>query len=418
MHIVELLKSALITMRLNKRRTFLTMFGIIIGIGAVITILSLGNGFKQEALNKLADDQEGRRSQLFSFTPTDFETDFEKLQPFSQENLKHIREMEGVSDVQKTTPGDQEDNSVYASLERGSINDTYPGATATATSEELVAGRNLTTLDHTGKKHNMVISTTMARQYFEGLTPQAILHKTLDVDGVTYSIVGIFNDGTTDFDEEGFVGFEVDGMDLPFSGEVNYYIPKATYALTQVDYGNNLSITVYFEDGVDMKVLSKKIEKYLKKNGRERDEGTYDYFDSSKMMDAIGKVLNNITYFITAIAGISLFIAGVGVMNMMYISVSERTKEIGIRRSLGATAKSIQWQFLLEGITISFIGGVVGYFLGIGLSYVIAFILPFESAPDWKTALFAVGVSSFIGIAFSVFPAKTAAQKNVVDILR
>ena len=137
-----------------------------------------------------------------------------------------------------------------------------------------------------------------------------------------------------------------------------------------------------------------------------------------QIMESIGKVIDGLTYFISAIAGISLFIAGVGVMNMMYISVSERTKEIGIRRSLGATENSIQIQFLLEGLIITTIGGIVGYLFGIGLAYLIAKLLPFGIYIDLSVILLAVGVSMFIGIIFSVMPAKAAAKKDVVEILR
>lgn len=142
------------------------------------------------------------------------------------------------------------------------------------------------------------------------------------------------------------------------------------------------------------------------------------YYDSSEMMEQIGSTLNMITLFISAVASISLFIAGVGVMNMMYISVSERTKEIGIRRSLGATRRSIQWQFLLEGIAITTLGGLVGYLAGIGIAFAVSRFLPFSAIVDLETALVSVSVSIIIGLVFSVFPARSAARKNVVEILR
>lgn len=167
-----------------------------------------------------------------------------------------------------------------------------------------------------------------------------------------------------------------------------------------------------------MKAISQQISDYLTASGSAKDDGTYTYYDSSEMMEQIGSTLNMITLFISAVASISLFIAGVGVMNMMYISVSERTKEIGIRRSLGATRRSIQWQFLLEGIAITTLGGLIGYFTGIAIAFGVSRFLPFSAIVDFETALVSVSVSILTGLVFSVFPARAAAQKNVVEILR
>ena len=149
-----------------------------------------------------------------------------------------------------------------------------------------------------------------------------------------------------------------------------------------------------------------------------RSEGAYQVFDMALMMDGIGNILTMVTYFISAIAGISLLIAGVGVMNMMYISVSERTKEIGIRRALGATKSSVRNQFLLEGLAITMIGGLTGLLLGVVVSSVASNFLPFPAVVDLFSVLLTVIISSAIGLFFSVMPANSAAQKDLIDILR
>ena len=120
----------------------------------------------------------------------------------------------------------------------------------------------------------------------------------------------------------------------------------------------------------------------------------------------------------SAVAGISLFIAGVGVMNMMYISVSERTKEIGIRRALGATQNSIRMQFLLEGVTLTLFGGVVGYIVGISLAYIIGSIIDIPISIEFFTVFLAISVSTGIGLIFSVMPASAAAKKDLIETLR
>jgi putative ABC transport system permease protein len=156
----------------------------------------------------------------------------------------------------------------------------------------------------------------------------------------------------------------------------------------------------------------------MKASGSVKDLGNYEVYDTAALTDGIGQVLSTITYFISAVAGISLFIAGVGVMNMMYISVSERTKEIGIRRALGATRNAIRLQFLLEGITLTLIGGIIGYIVGMILAYVIGNAVSIPVSVDLFTVLLAVGVSSGIGLIFSVMPASEAAKKDLIDILR
>ncbi|MFL4443339.1 ABC transporter permease [Heyndrickxia coagulans] len=135
-------------------------------------------------------------------------------------------------------------------------------------------------------------------------------------------------------------------------------------------------------------------------------------------LNGIGSVINSLTYFISAIAGISLFIAGIGVMNMMYISVSERTREIGIRLAIGATPKHILFQFLLEAVLLTGIGGLIGFGIGGGLAWLISLFLPFRAVIGVGSFLLAFCVSTFVGILFGILPAKNAANKNLIDILR
>ncbi|MGE9903046.1 ABC transporter permease [Streptococcus alactolyticus] len=194
--------------------------------------------------------------------------------------------------------------------------------------------------------------------------------------------------------------------------------PKKTYSRYYQGSKNTASVTAVLDKGTKPDEVANKILDKLKKQGSLRNQGTYQSFDSSFLTKGIGKVLSTITYFISAMAGISLFIAGVGVMNMMYISVSERTKEIGIRRALGATQRSIMIQFLLEGIMLTFTGGIIGYLLGMVVAYSIGAIMKIGIQIDFFTISIAVGVSTLIGLVFSVMPAREAAKKDLIDILR
>lgn len=407
MRISEILRSSLATLKMNGRRTFLTMFGIIIGIAAVITIISLGNGFKQETLDSLAKDDQGRRSQEFyyNFEQYDESTDLSKIQPFSTENLEFIENLPGVDEAEQTG---EEINETYMQVQVGPKEEGYSVGFSEATQFNMVAGRNLNEMDHQTRKPYAVVNEMVADTLFPN---EDAIHKAITMDHQTYTIVGVFQE---EMPEEGIQATIGEFFDL----STPIFIPRGAYQRYSTSSGYNFSLRVYYRDDADMKATNRKIKEYLDEHGRGKDSGSYQYFDSTELMDEIGNQLSMITYFISAIAAISLFIAGVGVMNMMYISVSERTKEIGIRRALGATKRSIQTQFLLEGIAITTLGGVIGYLLGLGLASFFGQLLPFRAAFDVPTALASVLVSMGIGIIFSVFPARQAANKNVVEILR
>lgn len=412
MRLSEILKSSLATLRMNGRRTFLTMIGIVIGIAAVITIMSLGNGFQKQTLDELAQDELGRPSQAFYYNPSNMDIDFSSFQPFIQSDLAAIEQIPGVDEVR--TAEDIPQQATYMSATFRNITNSYDVGLLEASHHTMLVGRNLSIADSQYRQKYAIIDSFAASELFGDA--ELALHKSLELDGSDYTIVGVFDSQAASFNEEDDMGFGAMGgmygvvsqIEIPY-GTFQYYNPQTFY---------NWEITVFFEAGVNMKAISQQISDYLTQNGSATEDGSYVYYDSSEMMEQIGKTLSMITLFISAVASISLFIAGVGVMNMMYISVSERTKEIGIRRSLGATRKSIQWQFLLEGIAITTLGGLVGYFAGIGLAFSVSRFLPFSAIVDVQTALVSVGVSILIGLVFSVFPARAASRKNVVEILR
>lgn len=158
----------------------------------------------------------------------------------------------------------------------------------------------------------------------------------------------------------------------------------------------------------------------MKKNATAKDQGEYSFFDLGSMLEQLSKVMDTLTLFISAIAGISLFIAGIGVMNMMYISVSERTQEIGIRLAIGATPSNILLQFLLEAIMLTVSGGLIGFGFGWLFAHAIAKFIPgnITAVVTFNSFLLAFGVSTAVGVIFGILPARQAANKNLIDILR
>lgn len=400
MHFIEIVKASFATLKGNRRRTLLTMFGIIVGIASVITIMSLGNGFKKNTIDSLSANEDGNTSQEFYFTPDDFDKSLTEEQIFSQSNLQHIQQMTGVAEV--NIKDNSENLGTYVDIE---IKNEKKSALAEFVQDirdkEIIMGRALNSADSIGKKSYVVIHKDLLEDLFN--SPEQALHQSVKINNQLFTIIGIFRAELGVFTEE-----------------AQAYFPEGTESRVKQEQsmGSNLSLQIYFEPETNIKILSENITQYLEEEGVGRNQGQYIYMDTTEIMEGIGSVLSTITYFISAVASISLFIAGIGVMNMMYISVSERTKEIGIRRALGAKKGSIQIQFLLEGVFITTFGGIVGYILGILIAKLISLFLPFQSIIDWPTALMAVSISVIIGIIFSVFPAKAAANKNIITILR
>ena len=177
-------------------------------------------------------------------------------------------------------------------------------------------------------------------------------------------------------------------------------------------------LKITLKNDSDVKASIKEIENTLNSIDGNRVKGKYEIIDTSGIVNLLGGVLNTITMFIASVAGISLFIAGIGLMNMMYTSVSERIREIGIKRALGARKKDIRREFLIEGIVITMVGGLVGYILGMIIANIISMYFKLVITPSLFTSLLAIGISIVIGLASSFIPARKAANSNTVDILK
>lgn len=391
-------KTAFKAIRKNGKRSVLTMIGIIIGIAAVITIMAIGRGFQRQTVESLTNSKDGQVTVNVDFTPKN-ENLSGNTAYFNQSDLKLLTTVDGVAkaDFPKT-----EDTGEYLTLPVKNESQSLQLSFALADQPNLLAGRLLTKEDGTIGNKVVTIDEKLAQDLF-GNKEKALQHG-LTLNGQVFTIVGVY---------------EASAQDSIFSmPSSNITAPQKVYRryfpLVETAYGVELTL----KDGVKPNEVTEAALDKLKENGSMKDQGEYSVFDLSILTDGIGKVLGGITAFISAVAGISLFIAGVGVMNMMYISVSERTKEIGIRRALGATQRAIMLQFLLEGISLTLLGGVIGYVLGMILAYGIGAILKVPIAIDLFTVSLAVGIATVIGLIFSVFPARQAAKKDLIDILR
>jgi putative ABC transport system permease protein len=383
----------------NRKRSLLTIFGIVIGIASVITILSIGRGFEKETLRNLTNGESDEVNIQVNYAPSNDSLSYSSLDYFTDVDIATVKQVEGVKSANYPDP---DYSNIYKGIYIKGKKQNKQVSLINDLGKDPIIGRQLTAYENeTLDKVAMIDSVTAKEMY--GSAENA-LDRGIELDSHLFKIIGIYQ------------GSESESLfSMP---ESNIQIPKKTYLHYFNDTAEKSSLTVTLEKGVSPSSVTTDVIEQLKEKGAMKAFGEYQVFDTALLTDGISKILRTITVFISAVAGISLFIAGVGVMNMMYISVSERTKEIGIRRALGATQNSIRMQFLLEGVTLTLFGGVVGYIVGISLAYIIGSIIDIPISIEFFTVFLAISVSTGIGLIFSVMPASAAAKKDLIETLR
>ncbi|MFR2844962.1 MAG: ABC transporter permease [Finegoldia magna] len=385
----------------NKKRSLLTMLGIIIGIAAVITIIAIGRGFQDYVVDSLMGGEGKELSVAFYFQPENPSNSVgSNTSVFTEKNIRDISQITDVVKVE-SDPEQFQNDLLNVSIQKndGKMESAF-AKPVEETESKIVKGRAITKLDGDTNQKVAVITQKLADEMFENEDP---INKTVLVKNDYYVIVGIKeNNAATNL----FVmGNDVD-------------LPKETLKSRQPKNNNSISmINVILKNGTKVQDKAKEIQEYLEKNGPMKAAGSYSFVDIAKQIEGISSVLGSVTIFISLIAAISLLIAGIGMMNMMYISVAERIKEIGIRRAIGAKKKEILHQFMLEGIIVTVIGGIIGYIIGMVAAFIASKFLPFPIKLELMPVLISLGISLGIGIVFTYSPANTAANKNVIDII-
>ena len=385
----------------NKKRSLLTMLGIIIGIAAVITIIAIGRGFQDYVVDSLMGGEGKELSVAFYFQPENPTNSVgSNTSVFTEKNIRDISQITDVVKVE-SDPEQFQNDLLNVSIQKndGKMESAF-AKPVEETESKIVKGRAITKLDGDTNQKVAVITQKLADEMFENEDP---INKTVLVKNDYYVIVGIKeNNAATNL----FVmGNDVD-------------LPKETLKSRQPKNNNSISmINVILKNGTKVQDKAKEIQEYLEKNGPMKAAGSYSFVDIAKQIEGISSVLGSVTIFISLIAAISLLIAGIGMMNMMYISVAERIKEIGIRRAIGAKKKEILHQFMLEGIIVTVIGGIIGYIIGMVAAFIASKFLPFPIKLELMPVLISLGISLGIGIVFTYSPANTAANKNVIDII-
>lgn len=399
----ESIKMALDGMVSNKLRTFLTLLGIIIGVGAVIAMVSLGFGVKEnikDNISKLGSNllmvsAGGRTASGARLAAGEgARLTFEDMQAIE-------KQVDGISGISASV------NSSYQ-LVAGNQNWTsrVEGTTPSnfeIQNYEIDDGRIFTERDMNSRARVCVIGKTVADNLFPGDDP---VGQIIRIKKAPFQIIGVLK-------SKGSSGMGMDQDDIVI-------IPLTTAQNRMMGITHVQRITVQAENENVINDVQAEVEQVLRTRHKIK-EGDYDDFTISNMaaiMDTMMETANSITILLGCIAAISLLVGGIGIMNIMLVSVTERTREIGIRKALGATYNNILLQFLIEAMVIGIVGGFVGVALGIGASYGISHFAGWSTVISWWAIVIAVVFSVGIGLFFGIYPARKAALLDPIDALR
>lgn len=373
----------------DKMRSILTMLGIIIGVAAVIILISLMNGligmvedqfadFGTDTITVSVQDRGGSRS-----------LDEDDIEELCQENTDAIKNYTPNVTVQATLKvgGDDLTSSVSG------VNEEYNKIIEI----DLEEGRFFNYNDISRKKKVCVIGTYIERELF-GLN--SALGESIKINGESFNVVGVRAET-----DDSLSGSSDDVIYIPYTSAVN---------LSSSGFIGSYTIRAASTDTVD--AAKTVIESFL--DNRVGDSDYYNVTSMKDMLDMMNEMMGTMQTLLVCIAGISLLVGGIGIMNIMLVSVTERTREIGIRKSLGAKSKDIMSQFVIEAGTVSGVGGLIGIVVGSILAIVAGQLLGLSTYPSATAIAVSFSVSVGIGIIFGYLPAKNAAKLNPIDALR
>lgn len=375
----------------NRMRSFLTVLGILIGVTAVIALITTVSG--------VSGSLSGSFSSLGAGTLTVNVSGSDLKSGLTAEDLSRL---EGLDEVDGVVPG----ASLSARVSRGGEYET--GVTVSGknayyfrvTDDLLTRGRALNIVDEDNVSFVCWISQDMVDEFFYGVDP---IDQSLYIDGVPSLVAGLISDAESE---------SIAGM---MGGTADILIPYTT-ALKMNNESAVTSFTVYLADGVDSAAASH-IEAVMDEMFSYEDD-CFDVVTLSGVEDAMEEMLSMMTALLAGIASIALVVGGIGIMNMMLTSVTERTVEIGLKKALGALPWQIQIQFLIESFLLSMIGGLAGVGMGLLLSLILCRALGTTFAISWSAIALGTGFSAAVGVLFGWAPARKASRLNPIDALR
>ena len=390
MSIFQCLKLALKSIAGNKMRSFLTMLGVIIGIAAVITLVSVVQGFSNDMISSFNSIGTNNITVSLSGRGGNMNVKPEEMLQVADDNRELFSNVTPTVTIMGATVKYGSTNilsSVYGGNEEYGVIKDYA----------VSNGRFISYVDTTNRNYVCVIGTYVANELFGMSNP---IGKILKINGSAYTVIGVL---------------EEEGDSTETSADNMVIIPYSVAARL----ARNARITSYTfvaKDSASIEPAKDVLNDYL--YDIFKDEDAYNVSNLSALVDTIEELMSSLSAVLAGIAAISLLVGGIGIMNIMLVSVTERTREIGIRKAIGGKRRDILAQFVIEAIITSGIGGVIGIIVGAIMSSVLAKLLGVSSGISVSAVLLSFSVSVLIGILFGYFPAAKASKLNPIDALR
>lgn len=392
MGITQCFIMALKSLSTSKMRAFLTMLGIIIGVGAVIIIMSMGNGMQLYINDMFAE--------LGTTTITVSITGRGSTRTVSVDDMYEFYE-ENKQSFECMSPNVSASGQVRTTVDSETYRPSVSGAGEEyldVKKQELASGRMIAYADIINNKKVCVVGA-----FYDYLYNGEAVGSYIKINGDKYTIVGVVEETDDKTDENGGDNF----VYVPYTSAAKFLSRNATIS--------SYTFLAATEDNVDECVTLIKNRLYK----TYQNENLYSVFSNSIIIDTMSEMVGIVVNVLAAIAAISLVVGGIGIMNIMLVSVTERIREIGIRKALGAKGKHIRMQFVIEAGTTSAFGGIIGIVLGVFAARLVSnFIDDFTAVPTAGAVMLAFGVSVAIGVIFGYLPADKAAKLNPIEALR
>lgn len=382
---------ALKSLAASKMRAMLTMLGIIIGVAAVIVIVSMVNGVTGDLISQFEEMGATTINVSVMGRGGNRSVSIDDMQNLVDDNPEYLKSMTPVISLSGATAKNGSANVTPTTLV--GVNEYYTDIKG----KEIDYGRNIQYADYEHRLRNCVVGTYIAKELF-GYTD--VVGETIKINGISFNIVGVIEESA-----DGEEATEDDTILIPHT-----MAQKISGGYTRGSYVFNAASKEVSQDAQDL------IEEYLL--GVFSSERAYMVSNMSTLIDTVNEMTDSMSVMLACIAAVSLLVGGIGIMNIMLVSVTERTREIGIRKALGATPWDIMSQFVVEAITTSCMGGALGILLGIVGSYIGSSILNVGVSISVTAIIISFTISALIGIAFGYFPAKKASRLNPIDALR
>lgn len=403
---IDILKETYSALSSNKVRSGLTMLGIIIGISSVIAMVAIGQG----AQSTIESSIQSIGSNLLMISPgvqrgtgVQVSGGQGSARSLTQEDANAI-----TTEVQSISAVSPELSGRYQVVSKGlNTNTSVLGSTAdypTVRNVEIDFGNFITEQNQRSRSKVAVLGPTTRDDLF-GVNETDVIGKAIRINGMEFKIIGVTK-------AKGGSGFsnQDDMVFIPLSTAQSF--------LAGDDYLT--SISVQAQDSESMTLVQEDITALLRTRHKitEGKENDFSILNQADIVETASSVTQTFTILLGAVAGISLLVGGIGIMNMMLTTVTERTREIGLRKAIGAKKKDINTQFLVEAILLTFTGGVIGVIIGWTISFAITYFGLLTTKVSIGSILLAFGVSAFIGIVFGYYPARRAANLNPIEALR